>query len=105
MDRAEYLIRLKPHDNEEYRVVVSVDLPNLWGSQIIIFKGDSHFKGFFNRNDEDQKWLHLPENRNIETEWGLAVPNDFQISGFKEVITDEDGCHYEGEIWFIGELT
>lgn len=27
-----------------------------------------------------------------------------QESGFKEIITDEDGYRYEGEIWFIGEL-
>jgi hypothetical protein len=27
-----------------------------------------------------------------------------QISGFKEVITDESGYHSEGEIWFIEDL-
>lgn len=104
LDRTEHLIGLKPNDKEQYRVVVAVDFPDLWGSQIIIFKGDSHFKDFFNRNDEYQMWLHLSENRNIQTEWELSVPNDLQLSGFKEVITDEDGYHYEGEIWFIGEL-
>ncbi|MEH6941811.1 DUF3916 domain-containing protein [Bacillus sp. JJ722] len=102
--RAEHLIGMKPIDKEKYRVVVAVDLPDLWDSQIIVFKGDSHFKGFFNRNDDYQKWLHLTEDRNIQTEWRLAVPTDLQILGFKEVITDEDGYHYEGEIWFIGEL-
>lgn len=104
LDRAEHLLKLKPHDNEKYRVVVSVDLPNLWGSQIIVFKGDSHFRGFFDRNDEYQKWFRLSDNRNIQTEWGLSVPDNFQVLGFKEVITDEDGDRYEGEIWFLGEL-
>ncbi|RXZ83072.1 DUF3916 domain-containing protein [Paenibacillaceae bacterium] len=104
LDRAEHLVGLKPNDKEQYRVVVAVELPDLWGSQIIIFKGDSHFKDFFNRNDEYQMWLHLSDNRNIQTEWELSVPNDLQLLGFKEVITDEDGYHYEGEIWFIGEL-
>ncbi|MGE6753609.1 DUF3916 domain-containing protein [Rossellomorea sp. NPDC071047] len=104
LDRTEHLIGLKPNDNEKYRVVVTVELPDLWGSQMIVFKGESHFKDFFNRNDEYQKWLHLPDHRNIQTDWGLSVPNDLQISGFKEVITEEDGHHYEGEIWFIGEL-
>ncbi len=104
LDRAEHLIGLKPDDKEKYRVVVAVDLADLWGSQIIVFKGDSHFKDFFNRNDEYQKWLNLPDNRNIQTEWRLSIPNDMKKSGFKEVITDEDGYHYEGEIWFIGEL-
>lgn len=102
--RAEHLIGLKPNDKENYRVVVAVDVPALWGSQIIVFKGDSHFKDFFNRKDEYQKWLHLSGDRNIQTEWGLSVPPDLQILGFKEVITDEDGYQYGGEIWFIGEL-
>ncbi|MGG0655791.1 DUF3916 domain-containing protein [Rummeliibacillus pycnus] len=104
LDRAEFLIGLKPNDQEKYRIVVAVDLPELWSSQIIVFKGDSHFNDFFNRNDEYQKWLYLPDNRNIQTEWGLSVPNALQILGFKELITDEDGYYYEGEIWFIGEL-
>ena len=104
LDRAEYLMRLKPNDVENYRVVVAVDLPALWGSQIIIFKGDSYFKDFFNRNDEHQKWLPLSDERKVQSEWELSIPSHFQVLGFKEVITDEDAYHYEGEIWFIGEL-
>lgn len=104
LDRAEYLIGFKPNDKQKYRVVAAIDLPDLWGSQIIVFKGDAHFEEFFNRDDEYQKWLHLPNDRKIQTEWGLSVPNDLQITGFKEEITDEDGYHFEGEIWFIGEL-
>lgn len=103
LDRAEYLSGLKPHDKEKYRIVVSIDLPDLWGSQISVFKGDSHFENFFNRNDEYQKWLHLSSDRDIQTEWGLSIPHNFGISGYKEVIIDED-YHYEGEIWFVGEL-
>lgn len=52
LNRAEHLRGLKPNDKEHYRVVVAVDLPDLWDSQIIIFKGDSHFENFFNRHDE-----------------------------------------------------
>lgn len=104
LDRAEHLVGMKPNDKENYRVVVAVDPPSLWGSQIIVFKGDPHYNDFFNRDDEYQQWLHLPSDRNIQAEWGLSVPSDLQISGFREVIADEDGYCYEGEIWFIGEL-
>lgn len=104
IDRAKHLMDMKPNDQEKYRVVVAIDLPGLWGSQMIVFKGDSYYKNFFNRNNEYQKWLRLSDNRNIETEWQLSVPDDMQISGYKEVINDEDGYHYEGEIWFIGDL-
>jgi hypothetical protein len=104
LDRADHLIQMKPFDKEKYRVVVSIDSPDLWSSQIIVFRGESHFKNFFSRNDEYQKWLHLSDERNIRTEWGISVPNDMKVSGFKKLITDEDGYSYEGEIWFIGEL-
>ncbi|WP_335872874.1 DUF3916 domain-containing protein [Bacillus sp. 2205SS5-2] len=102
--KAEHLIELKPNDREKYRIVATIVLPNLWSSQIIVFKGDSYFNEFFNRNDESQKWLPLSNNRNIQTEWGLTFQKDLQILGFEESITDEDRYCYEGEIWFIGEL-
>lgn len=46
----------------------------------------------------------LSDGRDIQKEWGLLVPNDMQISGYKELMIEEDGYCYEGEIWFIGEL-
>ncbi len=104
INRAEHLIELKPFDGEIYRVVVAVDATELWGSQIIVFKGDSYFKYFFNRHDDDQRWLPLSDVRNIQREWGLSVLKGRQTMGFKEIIADEDGISYEGERWFIGEL-
>lgn len=43
LDRSEHLKALQPHDDEKYRVVVLIDLPGLWNSQIIIFKGGGLF--------------------------------------------------------------
>lgn len=102
IDRAGYLKDLKPYGHEEYRVVASIDFPSLWNSQIIVFKGNEHFQDFFIREDEDQKWIPLPETRNIQAEWNLDVPANLSIFGFKEIIDDEDG-YYESEIWFIGD--
>lgn len=81
LDRAEYVIGMKPNDKEKYRVV---------------FKADSHCKDFFTRNDKFQKWPHLSGDRNIQTDWGLSVPYGLQISGFQEVISEEDGDYYKG---------
>lgn len=104
LDSAAHLTELKPKDNEKYRVMVSIELPDLWDSQLIVFQGDTHFDDFFNRNDDYQKWLPLPENRKIHTEWGLSIPNGMQIAGFHQLILDEE-YPYENDIWFIGELT
>ncbi|KAF0815886.1 hypothetical protein KIS4809_5313 [Bacillus sp. ZZV12-4809] len=43
LERAEDLIRIKPNDKEKYRVVVAIDYPELWDSQIIVFKVESYF--------------------------------------------------------------
>ncbi|MFY0331316.1 MULTISPECIES: DUF3916 domain-containing protein [Bacillus] len=104
LNRAEHLIDLKQNDGEIYRVVVAVDLPELWHSQIIVFKGNSYVKNFFNRQDEHQTWLPLSDQRNIQKEWDLSVPQNMRSIGFKEVITDDDEVSYEGERWFMGEL-
>ncbi|MEH7610610.1 MULTISPECIES: DUF3916 domain-containing protein [Bacillaceae] len=109
IDQAKMLIENKPQSSEKYRVVVAIDLPGLFGSQIIIFSGNNHFNRFFDR-DEFQKWIPISIDRNLESEWDLNVPNSMKIIGYKEIIsdyvedTDEIAVTYEGELWFIGEL-
>lgn len=102
IDSVAYLKELEPHDQEDYHVVASIDFPSLWNSQIIVFEGDDHFEDFFIRDEDYQKWIPLPDTRNIQSEWKLAVPAGLSIFGFKEIIDDEDG-YYESEIWFIGD--
>lgn len=104
ISRAEHLIKIKPITSEKIRVVVAIDLPGLWDSQIIIFSGNSHYENFFDRNDQYQKWTPVSKERNFESEWRIDVPINLTVKGFKEEITDEDGEIYRGEIWFIGEI-
>ncbi|WP_027409374.1 DUF3916 domain-containing protein [Anoxybacteroides tepidamans] len=102
--RAEHLIKIRPDTSEKARVVVAITLPDLSGSQMIVFYGDSHFEGFFDRNDEFQKWSPLSKERNFEREWGINIPDNMSVLGFKEQINDGDGDIFEQEIWFMGEL-
>jgi hypothetical protein len=106
LNRTKHLVSIKPNTStsEKIRVVVAIDLPGLWNSQIIVFSGDSYFRGFFDRNDEFQRWIPISKERNIGSEWGLNIFKEFDVLGFKEEITDEDGHQYKGEIWFVGEL-
>jgi len=104
ISRAEHLIKIKPMTSEKTRVVVAIDLPGLWNSQIIVFSGDSYFEGFFERNDQYQKWIPISKDRDFESEWRIHIPENLNAKGFNELITDEDGEIYSGEIWFIGEL-
>lgn len=82
---------------------MAIDLPNLWLSQIIVFFEDDYYKNFFKRNTEYQRWILLSENRNIEREWGLSIPENMKVKGYSEKVIDEDYT-YNGELWFIGEF-
>ena len=102
--RATHLMEIKPNIPDKCRVVVYISFQTLFDSQIIVFAGDSHFEGFFNRNDEFQKWIPLPKERNFESDWRINIPEDMIVLGFKEETTDEDGEICTRDIWFIGEL-
>lgn len=104
LNQAEHLIKIKPHFNIRFRVVVAIDLPDLWNSQIIIFYGESYFNGFFERNDDYQKWIPLSMDRNIVNKWDLSIPDEMDCLGISEIIYGEDGELFEGEIWFVGEV-
>lgn len=98
------MIEIKPNTPDKCRVVVYISFNALFDSQIIVFSGDSHFERFFNRNDEFQKWIPLTKERSFESDWGINIPKDMDVLGFKEEITDEDGEIYKRDIWFIDEL-
>ena len=100
---AKHLIGIKPHTDEKYRVVVSIDPSKLFHAQIIIFHGATHFEGFFDRNNEFQKWIPLTEERDFEREWKLITPPNISVKGIREEIADED-VEYNTDIWFVGEL-
>lgn len=67
------------------------------------FFGDNYYESFFERNTEYQKWILLSENRRIEREWGLDIPKNMKVKGYREEIIDEDDIFID-ELWFIGEL-
>ncbi|WP_339254829.1 DUF3916 domain-containing protein [Sporosarcina sp. FSL W8-0480] len=104
LERAKHLIEIKPNTPDQYRVVVYISFQALFDSQIIVFAGDSHFEGFFDRNDEFQKWIPLSKERHFESEWRINIPQNMSVSRIKEEITNVDGEIYKRDIWFIGEL-
>ncbi|WBW99490.1 DUF3916 domain-containing protein [Oceanirhabdus sp. W0125-5] len=103
IDRARFLIDNKPNIDITTRVIIAISLPNLWSSQIIVFFGEEYYRKFFDRNSEYQKWLSLPQKRNIEKEWGLNILEFMKVKGYRQEIIDEDDM-YVNELWFIGEL-
>ncbi len=103
IDRTKHLIDIKPALDVKTRVVALISLPELWESQIIVFFGEDYFGGFFDRDDEEQRWTLLPFERSILKELDLKMPGGLTEIGYLEEINDEDG-EAISELWFIGEL-
>jgi hypothetical protein len=103
LDAADRLRGLRTDVCTSTRVVVAIDLPNLFDSQIIVFFGDHHYGTFFDRHTDEQQWNLLPADRSLAKEWGLRMPPGFLQRGYREHIANDDYVQH-GEIWFIGEL-
>lgn len=101
--RVKHLITTKAGLNVNLRVMACIYLPHIWDSQIIIFE-EKYFEGFFNRDNEWQKWIPLHINRSIEKELKLNIPLGLGVWGFKEEITDYDDDKRICEVWCIGEV-
>jgi len=94
------LIRIRPKLSEKTRVVASVHLPDMWFSQFTIFFGEAYYGQYFDRHHPDYKWVPLPPERNFAKEWGLVIPKDLRVKGYRE----EEYKRWTNDIWFIGEL-
>jgi hypothetical protein len=102
--RAHHLASIAPRNEMPTRIVVAVSLPKLASSQIIVFFGSEYFKSFFTRDRPGQVWTPLEEKRSLAREWEIQIPPGFIERGIRQEITETD-FRYDGEIWFIGQLT
>lgn len=102
IDRTAHLNSIKP-DNEKFqRVVTLIDLPKLWNSQIVVFFDEDYFNNFFIRDNPEQTWKPIVDDKEFLKEWNLEIPNGLFLTGYHEIINDE--YYYEGQIWAIAEL-
>lgn len=103
IDSAVRLRKARPDNLADKKIVVSINLPYLWDSQVIVFYNKEYYQSFFDRDSSEQKWIEIKESTSIIDKYKLRIPGDFKVKGYLEEINDID-YQYSGQIWFIGEL-
>ncbi|TCI43469.1 MULTISPECIES: DUF3916 domain-containing protein [unclassified Exiguobacterium] len=96
MEGASRLVRLR--EEERNRVVVLLDLPTLWQSELLVFENDARLKVFMKRDSPDQTWTPLPLDDVFQQK--LVASADVEVHRFHERIQDEDDI-YTGEVWLL----
>lgn len=90
-------IRLKQvRPDKSYQIVVLLDMPTFWASEIIVFQSDAAYRAFFLNQD----WIHNSIERE-EYELLLGqLPGDMKLKRYVSSVCDEDG-QFESEIWLL----
>jgi len=90
------LVRLR--EQESCRVVVLIDLPSLWQSELLVFESDARLKVFMERDTSEQTWTRLPVDSMCLQRFNL--PADVEVHRFHERIQDDDYTS-SGEVWLL----
>ncbi|MCT4795275.1 DUF3916 domain-containing protein [Exiguobacterium alkaliphilum] len=85
-------------EDKQYRVVVLIDLPTLWQSELLVFESDARLKVFMERDTSEQTWTSLPVDSMCLQRFNL--PADVEVHRFHERIQDDDYT-YSGEVWLL----
>ena len=99
ISQTEKFISQKPSDIGFCKICCLIVWPELWNSQIIVFKDEEYYKTFFDRKDDYQTWTRITDrsfakDRNIKT--------SLVETGFIEDLVDEDFTH-RSYIWVYAE--
>lgn len=94
LDGAIRLKRLRP--NEVYRIVVLLDVPSLWSSEIIVFETDEAYRDFLLNPNWTFGSMEFKEHEILLRQ----LPDDIELKKYMSSMCDEDG-QFESEIWLL----
>ena len=87
ISKTEKLIGQAPQDAGFCKVVGIIVYPELWNSQIVIFKNEEYYRNFWDRKGPYQTWTPI-EGRSFAEERGIS--SGLKEVGYEEVLNDED---------------
>ena len=96
LDEAKRLVELRV--DERMRVVVLIDLPTLWNSELLVFQDEEVLQTFMRRDSSHQKWIPIPHEKMSLNKWVIRSDRDIRVYGFEELLFDEED---EGREWWM----
>ncbi|WP_214823524.1 DUF3916 domain-containing protein [Exiguobacterium sp. s28] len=94
LDGAIRLKHLRP--DEAYRIVVLLDIPTLWSSEIIVFQSDAAYRAFLLHQDWTLGSMHREEHEILMRQ----LRGHMELNRYVSSICDEDG-QFESEVWLL----
>ncbi|WP_214702032.1 MULTISPECIES: DUF3916 domain-containing protein [unclassified Exiguobacterium] len=89
----------KQRVDERMRVVVLLDLPTLWNSELLVFQDEEVLQTFMRRDSSHQKWIPISHEKTFMNKWDICSDQDIRVYGFEEWLFDEED---EGrELWML----
>ena len=84
--------------DERMRVVVLLDFPTLWNSELLVFQDEEELQTFVRRDSSHQKWIPIPHEKTFINQWDIRSDQDIRVYGFEEWVFDEED---DGREWWM----
>ena len=88
LDEAKRLAQLRV--DERMRVVVLLDFPTLWNSELLVFEDEEGLQTFMRRDSSYQKWIPIPNEKTFINQWDIRSDQEIRVYGFEEWVFDEE---------------
>ena len=72
------------------RVVVLLDFPTLWNSELLVFEDEEGLQTFMRRDSSYQKWIPIPHEKTFINQWDIRSDQELRVYGFEEWVFDEE---------------
>ncbi|MDR5615942.1 DUF3916 domain-containing protein [Arsenophonus sp.] len=104
IDAAYNIYQVKPHNEDNIRVMCGIVLPDMFASELCIFTSEKYFKLHTESGESYLGKISLLNNRSLIKEWNLKLPSGFSELGVLRVDEDDEGDLHYSEHWYIGEV-
>ncbi|MCT4776465.1 MULTISPECIES: DUF3916 domain-containing protein [Exiguobacterium] len=94
LDGAIRLKHLLP--DKSYQIVVLLDIPTLWSSEIIVFQSDEAYRAFLLNQNWTLGLMEFKEHENLLRQ----LSGNMELKRYVSVLCDEDG-QFESESWLL----